>query len=147
MSVVALGAGLALAGCGGSSGTPAQQVRSWVASTGWQATLRQLRGDLAKVAAVGPGTAAPARRTLCDVLVTDALSANEELPTPDGRFTALLSSAYTGAARAGHHCYAGGAALAAAPAEARGAARALLEADARYDEVTSSLPSSLPPKR
>ena len=142
MSAAALGAGLALAGCGGTSGTPAQQVRAWVATTGWPASLRQLEGDLAKVTAIGPATSGPARRTICDVLVTDALSANQQLPTPDSRFTSLLSSAYTGAVTAGHHCFDGGAGLAGSPAEARSAARTLLEADARYDELTSSLPTA-----
>ena len=141
MQVAVLGAGLALAGCA-AGGTPAQQVRAWVTSTGWDATLRQLQGDLAMVAALGPAGAAPARRTICDVLVTDALSANEQLPTPDGRFTRLLSEAYGAAATAGHHCFDGGAALAGAPAEARAAARTLLEADARYDELVSSLPAA-----
>ena len=141
MSVAALGAGLTLAGCGGPGGSPAHQARAWAASTGWQATVRQLQGDLDKVASMGPATAAPARRTICDVLVTDALSANQQLPAPDGALTRLLSSAYTGAATAGRHCYAGGADLGAAPGEARGAARTLLEAEARYDELTSSLPA------
>ncbi|MDE3086862.1 MAG: hypothetical protein KGJ77_08865 [Acidobacteriota bacterium] len=140
MPLSVLGAGLVLAGCAGR-GTPSQQVRAWAAASGWDATLRQLQGDLAKVAALGPDSASPARRTLCDVLVTDALAANEQLPTPDDRFTRLLSGAYTSAATAGHHCFSGGDGLAEAPAEARGAARTLLEADARYDELVSSLPA------
>ena len=141
-TVVVLAAGLAMSACGGAGGTPAQQARNWVDTTGWTATLGQLQGDLAKVVAMGPATSGPVRRTVCDVLVTDALSANQQLPTPDVRFTGLLSAAYTTAATAGRHCFAGGPGTAAAPAEARAAARSLREADARYDELTSSLPTA-----
>ena len=141
---VLLAAGCALAGCG-AGGSPAQQLARWADGSGFVQTLARLRGDLARVGApAAPG----AVRTTCDVLVTDSLTANEQLPTPDDRLTALLSSAYTAAAGAGHDCFAGAggdAALLARAASQRDVARRdLVEAEARYDAVSSPLPRSAP---
>ncbi len=43
-------------------------------------------------------------RTDCDVLVTDALVANQNLPSPDPTLTDLLGTAYSVAGDAGHRC-------------------------------------------
>ena len=142
---VLLAAGCALAGCGGSAGSPAQQLTRWADSSGFVQTLARLRGDLARVGApASPG----AVRTACDVLVTDSLTANEQLPTPDDRLTALLSSAYSSAAGAGHDCYSGAggdASLLASATRRRDAAlRELVKAEARCDAVSATLPATAP---
>lgn len=134
--VVALGAGV-LGACG-PGGSLAQQVREWATSSGWQASVSELRGDLGRLPAI-TSESAGVRRTACDVLVTDALNANEQLPTPDQALTSLLSKAYSAAADAGRHCYSGGPEVSAVPAEQQAAARALVQAQARYDELTSTL--------
>lgn len=137
--------GLALLGCGGpyGGGTPAEQVRMWAASTAFGQTLASLRGDLAHI--VVPGAAA-ATRTACDVLVTDSLAANEQLPTPDDALTSALSRAYATAGAAGHDCYRGADGNEALLARARGerteALAGLVRAEARYDALVSALPGS-----
>ena len=128
------------AGCGGSATTLSQQVRTWAQSTGWAATAQQLQGDLRRLAGLNKDSVG-ARRTVCDVLVTDALSANQQLPTPDRAFTALLSAAYSSAADAGRRCYAGSVAVGATPPGAAAAA-SLVRAQARYDSLTSTLPGA-----
>jgi hypothetical protein len=136
--VLAVGV-LAAGGCGGG-GSLAAQLRSWAASTNWPGTVAQLEGDLGRLGAVGAEPAGE-RRTVCDVLVTDALDANEQLPAPDDLLTAELSAAYGAAATAGRACYRGGAALAAVPGERRVATMDLVRAQARYDQLTTSLPA------
>jgi len=142
MSLVALvalcGAGALAAGCSSGDGTLSQQVRSWAGNSGWTSTMATMSGDLGRLSSIqseSPGV----RRTVCDVLVTDALNSNQQLPTPDASLTELLSQAYTRAGDAGRDCYAGGARLALAPAEQHQAQRLLVEAEARYDSITSSL--------
>ncbi|HMK63906.1 MAG TPA: hypothetical protein VK386_09825 [Acidimicrobiales bacterium] len=132
------GAGALVAGCSSNNETLSQQVRNWASTTGWTSALATLTGDLGRVSSVAsdsPGV----RHTVCDVLVTDALNDNQQLPTPDRSLTQLLSRAYTAAANAGRDCYAGGTRLASAPPEQRQAQRLLVQAQARYDTVVSSL--------
>jgi hypothetical protein len=136
-----LTAGTVLGACGGTPATVGHQLQSWATGAGWPASARTLHGDLARLSDVGsdgPG----ARRTVCDVLVTDALSANEQLPTPDGELTSLLSRGYAPAAAAGRACFADAAGLPGAIVEGRRAASYLVRAQARYDALTSTLPSS-----
>lgn len=140
--LVVLPAFVVLAACGSGQSSPARQVQSWASSTGFAATLRQLRGDLQRVPMVS-AAAAGQRRTVCDVLVTDALAANEQLPSPDDALTALLAHAYSAAASSGHACFAGPS-PAAADDDAQSALRLLVQAEARYDAVTSSLVASIP---
>lgn len=137
--VIAAGTGV-LAACG-SGGSLAQQVRTWAASSGWSSSVSVLQSDLRRVSQTPAGDAG-ARRTVCDVLVTDALAANQQLPTPDAALTSLLSKAYGAAATAGRHCYADGSQMAAVAAEERTATMALVQAQARYDELTSNLRGS-----
>jgi len=132
-----LAAGSALAACGGGSPSLGQQVQSWGGSTGFSGTLRQLRADLRRVGAVSADDAGQ-RRTVCDVLVTDALADNEQLPTPDGALTTLLARAYGTAAASGRACF-GGSPLAQAQSDARTALTQLVQAEARYDALASSL--------
>jgi hypothetical protein len=138
MAAGCLLAPVALSGCGSPSTTVGQQVRAWAQSSGWEGSVSQLRGDLDRVpglSAQGPG----ARRTVCDVLVTDALAANQQLPTPDRTLTQLLSEAYGAAANAGRECFSGSVPLSRATAGAAAAATMLVRAQARFDSLTSSL--------
>lgn len=145
---VVLVSGLALLGCGGpyGNGSPAQQVTEWARSTAFLSTLSRVRADLAHVpsSATSAPSAPAALRTACDVLVTDSLAANEQLPTPDDALTAALSDAYAKAGAAGHDCFRGAAGdealLARAAAERAAALAGLVRGEARYDALTSSLP-------
>jgi hypothetical protein len=107
-TVVAAALVVLLAGCASAypGSTLAQQVRSWVRVTSFESALSTLRSDAAKV----PRAAATHRpallRTVCDILVDDALGANQNLPTPDARLTAVLSAAYQAAAAGGRDCLA-----------------------------------------
>jgi hypothetical protein len=132
--------GLVAAACS-SDGTVGQQARAWADSTGWPSTVRQLQGDLRRLSGLGQDTAG-VRRTVCDVLVTDALAANQQLPTPDRALTGFLSDAYTSAAAAGRDCFNGSVPVETATARAAGAAADLVRAQARYDSLTSTLPGA-----
>jgi hypothetical protein len=137
LALVVLATGPGLAACGVGSSSLGQQVQSWGSSTGFSGTLRQLRADLRRVGSVSTD-AAGQRRTVCDVLVTDALAANQQLPTPDHALTALLSLAYGSAAASGRACFSG-APLASAQSGATTASTQLVQAEARYDALTSPL--------
>lgn len=146
MSAPAIGATLLVvaslaAACSSPTTTVAQQVRAWAQSTGWATTVRQLHGDLGRLSGLAADSAG-ARRTVCDVLVTDALSANQQLPTPDRTLTMLLSDAYSAAGAAGRDCFNGAPARPADSARAAGAVGALVRAQARYDSLTSTLPGA-----
>lgn len=142
---VLAGGGAVLGGCGGGSGPAslAAQVTQWADTAGLSASLPRLRADLARTATAAPG--APLR-TACDVLVTDSLADNDQLPTPDRTLTDALSRAYARAAVAGRACFEGAAgdhALLASAAGARAqAVRQLVVAEARYDAIVSVLPGS-----
>lgn len=133
-------AGAVLAACG-SPAPLAAQVRTWAASAGFASSTSELDGDLGRLVHL-PQDSPGARRTACDVLVTDSLTANEQLPTPDDQLTNLLSKAYGAAATAGRDCFAGGTRVALAAPEALTARTALIEAQARYDSLTSDLGGS-----
>lgn len=134
-----------LAACGNGSPSMAQQVTSWAQSTDFTSTLTTVRGDLAAEAQYAAlGAPATHARTVCDVLVTDTLHANEQLPTPDATLTGLLGRAYAAAGASGHDCYDAAGAdspqLASAAAQRSSALSLLIEAEARYDQLTSTLP-------
>ena len=88
-----------------------------------------------------PGDRPGPLRTDCDVLVTDALVANQNLPSPDPTLTDLLGTAYSVAGDAGHrlpHGRRGTAGQRARSAAERTAAhRDLIKALARFDAVTT----------
>jgi hypothetical protein len=141
VSVTIPGLGLLLAACGSTfSGTTlSQQVTSWSTTAGFSASVSTLQGDIRRVDAVQHDPAdLPAD---CNLLVIDALSANQNLPTPDQTLTSLLSTAYSVAGDAGHSCLSGagdGTRLLARSATERTAAqRDLIKALARFDAVTT----------
>jgi len=139
---VALAAGLlAVAGCAATpypGATLGQQVGSWASSTDFAASLQTLRADARRVARLEAAGDPAALRTGCDVLVNDALSANQNLPTPDGTLTTVLTAAYQAAAAGGRAC-AEGAGGPAARARVRGelaaAAADYVAAQARMDDL------------
>jgi len=101
----------AMFGCGSeyAGANVAQQVQSWVKNSPdpkFATAVSTLRGDMRRVDEADGSNAA--LRTDCDVLVVDALSANQNLPTPDSRLTQVLSQAYTSAANAGRDCLCAG---------------------------------------
>jgi hypothetical protein len=130
---------LGWAACGSTypGTTLSDQLSGWAKATGFTAAVSQLQGDLGRVAPYRPGPGAGSWRTDCDVLVTDALTANQNLPSPDQRLTDQLGAAYSEAGSAGHDCLNGvsGAGLARFDAERTTAGRDLIKALARYDSV------------
>ena len=133
--------GMVVSACGGpyAGATLQQQVRSWAQSTGFAATVGTLQADARRFAMVEALRDPGALRTDCDVLVNDALSANQNLPSPDERLTKTLSSAYTSAADAGHQCLrgAGGdaSALGRASSDLASAQSGYIKAQARIDAL------------
>jgi uncharacterized protein (UPF0333 family) len=105
--VVAIGTGAFFAySSTGHSGSTASQVRSWDRATGLGQSIGTLLGDAGRVrAALSAHDGAGVVHTDCGVLLTDAQSANGELPTPDTQLTDLLSSGYALAYDAGNDCY------------------------------------------
>jgi len=105
--VVAIGV-LAFIAQGGTgrSGTPGEEMRAWVSNTGFAQALGTVVGDAARVrVAVDARKGAGVLHTVCGVLLTDAQSANGDLPTPNTSVTYLLSSGYALAYDAGTDCY------------------------------------------
>jgi hypothetical protein len=145
---IVVGAGVLLAACGGqfSGSTVAEQTTSWARQTGFLAAIGSLHDDLARVAqAIRQGDPPPSLRTDCDVLVTDALSANQNLPAPDDTLSKSLSQAYSTAADAGRDCLRGAGThlsplLARSGIERARAQVELVEAEARFDSVTTGSP-------
>jgi hypothetical protein len=142
---VLLAAGLVLASCGSPypGSTLSQQVQSWAKSTGWSASLSTLRGDARRIAVVEARHDPAGVRTDCDVLVNDALSANQNLPTPDDMLTRILSAAYSAAAAAGRQCLTGAGGnpglLARATGEMATAASGYVKAEARVDDLGATV--------
>jgi hypothetical protein len=143
-AVVAIGA-LAFSAYGGTarSGTAAQQVRSWVAGSGLGQSLGTVVGDAARVrVAMDEHKAGAVLHTDCGVLLTDAQSANGDLPTPDSTLTNLLSAGYAFAYDAGNDCYNSGGTneklLARATKERIQAEAKLQEAVNLIDQLTGS---------
>jgi hypothetical protein len=105
-AVAALACGLLLVGCGSAhpGATVGAQVQSWVRASGFAAALGTLRADARRIGTVEERRDTKALHTDCDVLVDDALGANQQLPTPDAELTRLLAAAYASAASAGRRC-------------------------------------------
>lgn len=126
--------------CGGAfpGTTLGQQVQSWSRTTGFAASLRTLEADGRRIAPVEAEHDPGALRTACDVLVTDALTANQNLPTPDSRLTDILTAAYAAAAAAGRDCLdaaGGGIGLTRAASELDAASTGYVKAQARLDDI------------
>lgn len=156
---ILLGALVSLGGCGNTyaGSTVAQQVKSWTQTSPdpkFSQAVSTIQGDFHRVTGAQAQTGSEPKllRTECDVLVTDALSANQNLPTPDAQLTGLLSRAYGSAAIAGQNCFcaAGGRpcppGVSGSPAErpvllerfateSATSERALIEAQARVDQM------------
>ena len=131
---------LALGACGSAGGgSIGAQVQSWVQSTALDAAVRSLEADGRRVRAVAARPDATGLRTVCDVLVTDALGANQNLPSPDPSLTSILTAAYRAAAAAGQACVHGSgthARLSARVSDELAAAQAgYVKAQARVDLV------------
>jgi len=115
--MVAAGAGVLAVGVGafvaygalGPTGTPRQQLRTWVEASQFGQTVGTLEGDAARVTtAVAEHKDVGTIHTICGVLLTDTQAANGDLPTPDKALTLTLSHAYTLDYEAGNNCYSGG---------------------------------------
>ncbi|HXW39456.1 MAG TPA: hypothetical protein VEJ44_07155 [Acidimicrobiales bacterium] len=106
VGVAALGS-LAFAAYGGiGNGTPTQRVKAWVSGSGLGQSIGTVVGDAARVRlAMDEHKSVGVLHTDCGVLLTDAQSANGELPTPDTQLTDLLSSGYALAYDSGTDCY------------------------------------------
>lgn len=107
VAVVAIGT-LGFVAYGGTahSGTAAQQVRSWVKGSGLGQSIGTVVGDAARVrVAVDDHKGGGVLHTDCGVLLSDAQSANGNLPTPNTQLTNLLSAGYADAYDAGTDCY------------------------------------------
>jgi len=145
-AAVLLVAGVALAACGSPypGKTIGEQVRSWATTTGLSASLGALRGDARRIVMVQARHDPAALRTDCDVLVNDALAANQNLPAPDDQLSAVLTAAYAAAAAAGRDCSkaaAGdGAVLGRATSELTQAAAGYVKAEARLDALGATGP-------
>jgi hypothetical protein len=140
--VIVLGPALLLAACGGtfSGSTLSQQVTNWAKSTSFSSELSTVQGDIRRIDAVVDQSEQGSLKTDCDLLVQDALMANQNLPSPDLKLTNLLSTAYAEAGEAGHDCLfgAGGGRLLTRSVGERITARMdLIKALARFDSVTS----------
>ena len=141
-------AALVLGSCGNPfpGSTLGQQVHSWAESTGLSGSLSTLRGDARRIAVVEARHDPAAVRTDCDVLVNDALSANQNLPSPDATLTRILSAAYTAAAAAGRHCLTGAggdqALLSRSTSELHTAASGYVKAEARLDDLDATATGS-----
>ena len=110
VGVLAVGVGAFLAYGGlGPTGTPRHQMTVWVQASQFGQTVGTLEGDAARVTtAVAHHEDLGVIHTICGVLLTDAQSANGDLPTPNSQLTDTLSRAYTLDYEAGNDCYAGG---------------------------------------
>ena len=97
-------------GAGPSGGTPRQQMREWISGTGFGNSVGTIEGDAARVSrAVTEHLGTGAIRADCGVLLTDAQSANTELPTPDPGINQTLYTAYGIEGEAANNCYNAGA--------------------------------------
>jgi hypothetical protein len=147
--LVAAGAmALVLASCGSPfpGRTLGQQVHSWATMTGLATSLSTLHTDARRIATLEARHDPTGVRTDCDVIVNDALSANQNLPSPDPVLTGILSAAYASASAAGRNCLmgAGGnqALLTRSKAELAAAASGYVKAQARLDALGATGPAS-----
>jgi hypothetical protein len=134
--VVVIGVGAYFAyGQSEVSGSPIAQLRSWVAGTGLGQSVGTVLGDAARVRqALAAHKSAGVVHTDCAVLLTDAQSANGELPSPNRTLTRLLSSGYALAYDAGSDCYDSNGTNQALLARAR---RERIEAEAKLSQAVA----------
>lgn len=111
IAIVLSAVALLLSSCAGADeqGTPAERIQAWVKGSRFANSVGTLRADSVRIETViNEHHGSSAIRTDCSVIVTDASSANDELPTPDTLLTELLSRAYALEGSAGSACYAAG---------------------------------------
>ncbi len=104
-------AGLCCSACSGQDqlGSTQQKLSSWVTSSGFGPGVGQLQVDAAHVStAVAERANRQVIQTVCAILLTDAESANSNLPSPDGQLTALAAAGYNALGAGANHCYASG---------------------------------------
>ena len=134
-----------LASCGSPfpGRTLGDQVHSWATTTGLAGSLSTLRADARRVAELEARHEPVAVRTDCDVLVNDALNANQNLPSPDATLTKILSDAYASASAGGRLCLLGTMDdQARAAADLATAASGYVKAEARLDALDATGPGS-----
>ena len=128
-----LASALTLTSCAGADqqGSPAHRISVWVSGTDFGQDIGTLVADNARLSKVVPnGTGAV--HGACATLVTDAETANEELPSPDPQVTEWLSAAYTLEATAGNQCYEAGSTNASLLTKSE---RNGIKAEALYEQV------------
>lgn len=99
---------LVLGGCSGpyQTGSPAQRMNAWVNDTGFGQQIGTLTADnqrITEVIHLKHGTGAI--HADCSLLVSDAETANGNLPTPNHQVSLLLYNAYGLEGEAGTNCY------------------------------------------
>jgi hypothetical protein len=107
LTAVVAGGALSLACSTQYSGTLAQQVNEWSTMTQFPSAASALQSDFRDFNKLGAHVAPGVLRTYCDVMVTDALNANQNLPTPDAQVTDVLADAYNLAGESGRNCLSG----------------------------------------
>ena len=108
-AAVAIGS-MALAGCAAQeqSGSLAHRVTSWVAGAGAGSSIGTVEVDIKNVNLAFRQSDPPGEiRSVCGLVVTDAGTANGNLPSPDQQLSDDLSAAYATAYDAGTDCYNG----------------------------------------
>ena len=112
------------------SGTPSEQLASWVSGTNLGQAIGTLVDDGRNVSrALAARQSTTSIHTVCAVLSNEAQTANQDLPSPDVQLTDTLARAYALEYDAGQACYRAGAtgtALLAESARDRAKAEALL---------------------
>jgi hypothetical protein len=100
---------LALAGCSAqASGTPAQQVTTWMSGVAAGSAIGAVEADVRNVdASLSRHDPVGEIRSVCALLASDAASGNGNLPSPDQKLTNDLSNAFATAYDAGDDCYNG----------------------------------------
>jgi len=107
-AVVALS--LVVASCGSASLTPSEKkasaTSSWISQTKFASAVGDLQSDTAKIAlATKRNLPILTMQTLCGILLLDAQTANNDLPTPDRATTKLLAVAYGDLGAGANQCF------------------------------------------
>jgi hypothetical protein len=100
---------LALAGCATqASGTPAEQVTTWMSGVAEGSSIGAVEADVRNVdASLSRHDPVGELRSVCALLASDAANGNGNLPSPDQKLTNDLSNAFATAYDAGDDCYNG----------------------------------------
>ena len=104
---------LTLAGCSTSSSMGsdhlANATNSWLDQTNFATVVGGLQNDTAKIAtASSMKKPTLTMQTLCGILLLDAQTANNDLPTPDRTATKLLALAYGDLGAGANQCFKAG---------------------------------------